>query len=330
MRLVFVMVVLGGCPKQDEPSAARTDPAPVASPTPAEAQRDAALDAASPALPQPIGPPAPYDQLRPKMQRADVQAALSDAGVQVATVPDKLAAPGITMYASPLPDTYVYLGFADGRLDSIVFTTQNVPSLEMPAVAGWGAGTESKVSYQRTIAWPPSSTGWTASLELPEGAYRVFEPKLILRATREAGTGVTAAADPRLVGKLVAAVGAPLDTVAKTFPSLERETADDDGGAERGTRKQGFARVEVAWSKDAWQVVFRTDANERVTAVELAGSTDAEAGRIALLDALRAELGAAKPVISRAGRLEIELASKKAVARVSEHDTNQWTISLGR
>jgi hypothetical protein len=290
-------------------------------------------------LPSAIGPPRPLDQLRPLMKEADALAVLAAAGVK----PIKPKA-GTTLFAlvggeacyqTVLPDTYALLGFTGGRLTEIQIRAVDPVSLSEPLIARWGKGTFEDLSYEASHEWPASASGWHARLRLPprDNKYPDISGTrgtLSLIATNESTQQreQLLAVDGKTFPQLASLIGASLADAEKTLgPALHRETADDeDRAAEVGARRQGFARCKVPWSDSSWELVLRTDTSDRIASIRLTGTPTTESRRIAMFAALKAAFGAPRPVVSPAGRVEIELGSS-VIAHVAEGDSFVLTLS---
>jgi len=344
--VVVIALLVAGCGKREESAARAHEPEPVAPvsqpaiPTPATGGATTGNPPGPPALAVPAtpGPLPPFDRLRPRMKEADARAALADAGVkQLDTAPpDITTTSGNLVFTTPHPAIFAILSFHDGRLGSIVFETTSVDALATPVLARWGRGSEDDSSWWIDHKWPANATGWSATLRAPTRAQDTFAWKtsslsLYAEAT-ETPTTKTLVLSAGLWTKLASVLGKSLDAADATLGApLARETSDDDDGApERGAQRQGFATLSAPWSSGGWELVARTGAGEKIVELELTGRTGGEDQRVALMDALRAAFGPPRPVVSAAGRLEIEQGTGIVVVRSREYEPESWIVTLRR
>lgn len=343
--VVVIAWLVAGCGKREESAARAYEPAPIAPvsqpamPTP-ETGSATGKPSGPPALAVPAtpGPLPPFDRLRPRMKEADARAAFADAGVkQLDTAPpDITTRPGNLVFTTPHPAIFAILRFDDGRLGSIAFETTSVDALGPPVLARWGRGSANDSRLWVDHKWPANATGWSARLRVPNKAKDTFAWKtsslaLYAEAT-ETPTTKTLVLSAGMWTQLASVLGKSLDAADATLGApLARETSDDDDGApERGAQRQGFATLSAPWSSGGWELVARTDAGEKIVELELTGKTGGEDHRVALMDALRAAFGPPRPVVSAAGRLEIEQGTGTIVVRSREYEPESWSITLRR
>lgn len=293
-------------------------------------------DAAVPALalPEEIGPPAPFDRLRPQMKHADAMAALAgNSRVFKAALPEKFEIPdGATVYELA-PGIAAHLMFYDARLHSITIMSGSEPALVANAVfARWNNGTKEDSGLHNRHTYR-SSSGWLVTLEVPkrDNEFEFVKTNVLTFASHQA-PGLAINVTDQVFPQLSKLLGAKLDVAVETFGSgLQRETADgEETSPERVAPRQGFGILKVKWTTNQWQMVLQTDASERVTSVLLTGPTTNETERTALFDALRAAFGAPRAGVSRAGRLEIELGTGATVVRCVEPRDGAWEITIAR
>ncbi len=343
-------LLVAGCGKREESAARAYEPEPVApgaqpaTPIPETGSatgRASGAPAPAPALAVPATPglPPPFDRLRPRMKEADARAALADAGVKQLDTPppDITTTSGNPVFATSHPAIFAILRFYyDRRLGSIAFETTSVDALATPVLARWGGGSEDATSWWVDHKWPANAAGWSATLRVPkEGQGMIVWKTSSLELHAE--TAATPATKTLVLSaglwlKLAGVLGKSLDDADATLGApLARETRDDDEGApERGAQRQGFATLSAPWSRGGWELVARTDAGEKIVELELTGKTGGEDQRVALMDALRAAFGPPRPVVSAAGRLEIEQGTGTVVVRSREHDPESWIVTLRR
>jgi hypothetical protein len=335
--LIVLVVACGEKKKGEEIQIAMPDPV-VGSGASGEAPVDAAPRAKL-ELSEDVGPPAPFEKLRPRMKQADVLAILADANVRPAlSVPDDFSFGENQVYETGQPGVLAALSYVDGRIVRV--TIQAIDEGVLTAVRDrWGkpATVDPNAISGYETTWRAGATGWTASLYTrpPPNAsglslWKITE--LELETTTERA-GATVAVDD-LFAKLVPLVGSSLVAAERTFgPGLRREIADtDESAAERGEARQGFATVTVPWSPGPWELVLSPEpAADRIRTIVLRGATADEAGRVGLFGALRKALGVEpRAVVSEAGRFEVQLATATVLVRVAEPSENQWNITIQR
>jgi hypothetical protein len=344
--VVVIAWLVAGCGKREESAARAHEPervAPVSPPTmPTPETGSATAETSGPpalAVPATPGPLPPFDRLRPRMKEADARAALADAGVtQLDTAPpDITAVSSELVFTTPHPAIFAILRFYnDRRLGGIGFETTSVDALATPVLARWGRGSEDASSWWVDHQWPANAMGWSATLRVPKKDQDTFAWKTssltLYAVATETPTTKTLVLSADLWLKLASVLGKSLDAADATLGApLARETSDDDDGApERGARRQGFATLSAPWSRGGWELVARTDAGEKIVELELTGKTGGEDQRVALMDALRAAFGPPRPVVSAAGRLEIEQGTGTVVVRSREIESESWIVTLRR
>ncbi len=350
--VVVIALLVAGCGKREESAARAYEPEPAApgsqpamptAETGSATGQPAGAPAPPPALAVPAtpGPLPPFDRLRPRMKETDARAVLADAGVKqldAATLPpDIKTTSGNPVFATPHPAIFAILRFYAGRrLGSIAFETTSVDVLAAPVRARWGSGSVDATSWWIDHQWPANATGWSATLRVPKQdehmfAWKTASLELHAQATETPATK-TLVLSADLWLKLASVLGKSLDAADATLGApLARETRDDDDGApERGAQRQGFATLSAPWSSSGWELVARTDAGEKIVELELTGNTGGEVQRVALMDALRAAFGPPRPVVSAAGRLEIEQGTGTVVVRSREYESENWIVTLRR
>lgn len=348
--VVVIAVLVAGCGEREESAGRAHEPVPVAT----EAQPAAPAPAAGSAAGQPAGAPAPapglavpatpgplppFDRLRPRMKEADARNALAGAGVkQLDTAPPDIATtPGNLVFTTPHPEIFAILKFYyDRRLSRVAFETTSFDALATPVLARWGGGNKEANSWWTDYKWPANATGWSAAMRVPTKGevmmvWKTASLALDAEATATKATK-TLVLSAEMWSKLASVLGKTLEAAdAALGAPLARETSDDEDGApERGAQRQGFATLSAPWSSGGWELVARTDAGEKIVALELAGKTGGEDQRVALMDALRAAFGPPRPVVSAAGRLEIEQGTGTVVVRSRESDPESWIVTLRR
>jgi hypothetical protein len=350
--VAVIALLVAGCGKREESAARAHEPEPVApvaqpampaQPTPETGSatgKPPGPPAPPPALvvPPTPGPLPPFDRLRPRMKEADARAALADAGVkQLDTAPpDITTSSGDLVFTTPHPAIFAILTFYDRRLGSVELETTSIDAFATAVLARWGRGSEDDTPWWVDHKWPATATGWSATLRVPKKDRDRFAWKtssLMLYAVAiEMPATKTLVLSAGLWLKLASVLGKSLDAADATLGApLAREASDDDGGApERGAQRQGFATLSAPWSSGGWELVARTDAGEKIVEVELTGKTGGEDQRVALMDALRAAFGPPRPVVSAAGRLEIEQGTGAVIVRSREPDPESWIVTLRR
>jgi hypothetical protein len=350
--VVVITSLVAGCGRREESAARAFEPEPVAPESrPAMPPPDTGSATGQPAgppapppalaVPATPGPPPPFDRLRLRMKETDAHAALADAGVKQlapdAVPPDLRSISGNPVYTTPHPAIVAILRFnQDRRLGGIAFETASVDALASPVLAQWGRGSEDATQWWVDHRWPANATGWGATLRAPKQdqgrfAWKTSALELYAEPT-ETPTTKTLVLSAGLWRTLGSVLGKSLDAAdAALGAPLARETRDDDDGApERGAQRQGFATLSAPWSSGGWELVARTDAGEKIVELELTGKTDGEDHRVALMDALRAAFGPPRPVVSAAGRLEIDQGTGPVVVRSREYEPERWIVTLRR
>jgi hypothetical protein len=238
------------------------------------------------------------------------------------------------IYEAGRPGTLAGLYYYHGRLTKIRIQATDERVL-LPAITRWGEGTITAEDGWRGIErrWD-GTAGWQATLTTkpkPDDhiapSFKVTDLTFVL--------GGAAAADPEVThrgfAQIAPLIGSPLESAERVFPGLRRETADSDESApELGDARQGFATIVVPWSPWTWELVLSPEPkSSKIRTAVLTGSTDDEANRVALFSALRRAFGEPRPIISEAGRLEIEFLSPRVRVRCAETE-NQWVITVNR
>lgn len=347
--VVVIALLVAGCGKREESATRAHEPEPVAPglqpamPTPetgSAAEKPSGSPAPPPALAVPAmpGPLPPFDRLRPRMKEADARAALADAGVkQLDTAPPEIpTSSGNPVFTTPHPAIFAVLKFYDRRLGGIAFETTSVDALATAVLTRWGGSSEDASTLWVDHKWPANATGWSATLRVPKKdqdmfAWKTASLELYAEAT-ETPTTKTLVLSAGLWLKLASVLGKSLEAAdAALGAPLARETSDaDDSAPERGAQRQGFATLSAPWSDGGWELVARTDTGEKIVELELAGKTGGEDQRVALMDALRAAFGPPRPVVSAAGRLEIDQGTGTVAVRSRESEPESWLVTLRR
>jgi hypothetical protein len=277
------------------------------------------------------------------MKEADAETALTTAGARRLTrdpsPPGSRVPSDVRLYETALPNTLGYARYAGGRLWTVTIVSELADALAAPVFARWGQGNVDADAPFKSLyteyRWPASPSGWQATLRVPpqDDPYRMYtDIELELTPVDSAESPAVVTVNAQFFPQVARLIGAPLDAAERTFgKGLHRETADDeDAAAERGTPSQGFATIKTPWTASTWNLVLHTSAGSgRIETVELRGSTQDEAERIALVAALRSTFGPLRVVASPAGRIELQLASAAGVVRCIERD-DAWTITIRR
>jgi hypothetical protein len=349
-RVVVMALLVAGCGQREESAARAYEPEPAAAgsqpampaPEAGSATGQGSGSAAPPpalAVPATPGPLPPFDRLRPRMKEADARNALADAGVkQLDAAPAEITTTsGDVVFTTPHPAVFAILKFYyDRRLSGVAFETTSADALATPVLARWGVGNVDASSWRVEHKWPANATGWSATLRVPKKDQDMFawtRSSLDLYAeVTETPAMKTLVLSAGMWTKLASVLGKSLDAADTTLGApLTRETSDDEDGApERGAQRQGFATLSAPWSNGGWELVARTDAGQKIVEIELTGRTGGEDQRVALMDALRTAFGPPRPIVSAAGRLEIDQSTGTVVVRSRESDPESWIVTLRR